>query len=150
MSKLHALRQVKRELNDIKERSYYEYDRKYSDIYNACVDLDNNYNDIYLCDYIQEQNFVNEDEVEEFLIRENSDSLARLRCFMGDTYDDTLYRINGYGNLENVDNDDLNCLCDELIEQIEDYIDEEKQEVMWGKNGRNFCYLLYERNEKIA
>lgn len=130
MSKLNDLRQVKRELKDIKENFDYDYEKTYANIYNACVDLDNNYGDIYLCDFIQEQNFISADEVEEFFIRENADSLTRLRYFIGNTYDDTIYRIDAYGNLANVDSSNFKCLIDDLIEQIDDYINEEKQAVM--------------------
>ena len=44
MSKIAALRKVKRELNYIKKNFTYDKLSDYNKIYNACVDYDNNYN----------------------------------------------------------------------------------------------------------
>lgn len=125
MSKISALRKLIRTLTEIKNNLSYEYEEDYSKIYNACVDVDNNYNGIYLTDHIMEQNFVNDDDME-YLIKQNSDSIDRLRCFIGDTYSSDLYRIDGYGNLANVEQSDLEDLCDELIDMAKDYIEEER------------------------
>ena len=70
---------------------------------------------------------MNEDEISEIFIPQNSDSLARLRCFIGDTYSSDLYKIDGYGNLQNIDKSDLECLCDELIGMLRTNLKELKQ-----------------------
>ena len=64
-------------------------------------------------------NFVDE-EIMEYLIKENSTSLSRLRCFIGDTYDNNIYKLDGYGNLENVSNDDFEYCIDECIEKLKE------------------------------
>lgn len=50
---------------------------------------------------MEEQNYVTSDD-EDMVISENSDSIDRLRYFIGDTYSADIYRIDGYGNLEKV------------------------------------------------
>jgi len=115
MSEITDKRNLIKTLKDIKENLSYDYQKSYNQIWNACVEVDNEYGEPYLCDYISEENYVNEDEISEIFIPQNSDSLARLRCFIGDTYSSDLYKIDGYGNLQNIDKSDLECLCDELI-----------------------------------
>lgn len=124
MSKLAALRKVRKELTNIKKNFTYDKLADYNKIYNACVEYDNNYSDLYLCDYISDQNFETDDFVSEFLIPQNSDSLARLRCFINSTYDDNLYKIDGYGNLDNVESGDLEDLCDELLKMVNESLEE--------------------------
>ena len=106
----------------------YLYDEEYSKIYNACVEVDNKYQkEPYLCDYINDQNFVADDEEMDYLIKQNSDSLERLRYFIGNTYRSDLYQVNSYGNLTNITRDDLKTLCDELIQMLNENIKELKQ-----------------------
>ena len=98
MSEISDKRKLLRTLKEIKENLSWEYDKEYNKIWNACAEIDNEYGEPYLCDYISEENYVQEDEIMEFLIKSNSDSLDRLRCFIGDTYSADLYRVDGYGN----------------------------------------------------
>ena len=127
MSEISDKRKLLRTLKEIKENLSWEYDKEYNKIWNACAEIDNEYGEPYLCDYISEENYVQEDEIMEFLIKSNSDSLDRLRCFIGDTYSAALYRVDGYGNLQNIDRSDLECLCDELIDKLNTNIKELKQ-----------------------
>ena len=77
-----------------------------------------------MCDYVQEQDIVTEDEVVGNLLPQNDDDLARLRCFINTTYDDSIYRIDGYGNLDNVSHNTISDLCDELITMVDREIKE--------------------------
>lgn len=106
------------ELLSLKSNLGYDMQGNYSDLWNLCVDYDNEHSDLYLTDRITEENYV-DDELLEYLIKENSTDIRRLRCFIGDTYDDNIYRLDGYGNLANVEKDDFECLIDELIGTIE-------------------------------
>lgn len=63
----------------------------------------------------------------DYLIKQNSDSLERLRYFIGNTYRSDLYQVNAYGNLTNITRDDLKTLCDELIQMLNENIKELKQ-----------------------
>ena len=78
-----------------------------------------------MVDYIREQEFVDDDDMKYWIEQANND-VDRLRCFIGDTYSDTIYKLDGYGNLENVDRGDFECLCDELIDILRDNIKELK------------------------
>lgn len=112
MTKRGVLKSLKEVKEDIPNNTNYE---NYHNIYNACVDIDNEYPNLYLVDYIWEQNFIVDEEDERIVIEHNSDSLDRLRCFIGDTYHDDIYQIDGYGNLSNVSDGDMEILCDDLI-----------------------------------
>lgn len=128
MSEISDKRKLVRELETIKDEMSYLYDEEYSKIWNACVDIDNKYQHApYLTDYISEQNFVGDDDLMDYLIKENSSSLERLRYFIGGTYHSDLYRVNAYGNLTNIDKSDLIDLCDELIDMLKVNIKELKQ-----------------------
>ena len=127
MSEINDKRKLLRTLKEIKENLSWEYDTDYNKIWNECSEVDNKYGDPYLCDYISEENYVQNDELMEFLIKNNSDSLDRLRCFIGNTYSADLYKLDGYGNLQNIDKSDIECLCDELINKLNANIKELKQ-----------------------
>ncbi len=106
---LKFLREIKKDIPNNTKLENYE------NIYNACVDIDNEYPNLDLVDYIWEQNFIVSEEDEKLAIENNSDSIERLRYFIGRTYSDDLYKINAYGNLSNVSDGDMCSLCDDLI-----------------------------------
>ena len=109
------------ELLELKNDLSYDQSGNYSKIWNACADYDNNHRGVYLTDRIIEKDFVTE-ELLEYIVKENATDLSRLRYFIGDTYDDDIYRLDGYGNLANVDTDDFEDLIDELTEYLADDI----------------------------
>lgn len=109
------------ELLELKNDLSYDQSSNYSKIWNACADYDNNHRGVYLTDRIIEKDFVTE-ELLEYIVKENATDLSRLRYFIGDTYDDDIYRLDGYGNLANVDTDDFEDLIDELTEYLADDI----------------------------
>ena len=100
MSLINDKRRIIKELNDIKETIDCGTEDEYKKIYNACSADDD------ILDYLEEQNYVTSDD-EDMVISENSDSIDRLRYFIGDTYSADIYRIDGYGNLENITSEDL-------------------------------------------
>ena len=124
MNRLYALKNLKKQLEEISQEESYDVQSDYNNIWNACAEYDNCFNDLYLCDYVQEQDIVTEDEVVENLLPQNDDDLARLRCFINTTYDDSIYRIDGYGNLDNVSRITISDLCDELITMVDREIKE--------------------------
>ena len=64
-----------------------------------------------------------DDEVLEYIVKKESlGGISRLRCFIGDTYDANLYRLDGYGNLANVDNSDFEYLIDDIVQSLEEDI----------------------------
>ena len=119
MSSISVKRQIIKSLNEIKENITYASEEDYKKIYNACS------NDDDILDYLDEQNYVTSED-EDRVISENSDSIDRLRYFIGDTYSAEIYRLDGYGNLENVTGDDLQGLCDDLVKELKSQIQELK------------------------
>lgn len=109
------------ELNHKKENLSYDDNKNYSDIWNLCSDYDNNHHGIYLTDRIQENDFVDE-EVLEYIVKERATDLGSLRCFLGQTYDADLYRLDGYGNLANVERGDFENLISDLVSELENTI----------------------------
>lgn len=105
-------------LNEIKENITYASEEDYKKIYNVCSNDD-------ILDYLDEKNYVTSED-EDRVISENSDSIDRLRYFIGDTYSAEIYRLDGYGNLENVTGDDLQGLCDDLVKELKSQIQELK------------------------
>ena len=124
MSEISDKRKLIRDLKEIKDNLSWNLDEEYTNIYNTCVECDNKYGEPYLCDYICEQDFVEDDEYLDELIKHNSSSLERLRYFIGDTYHAELYRVDAYGYLVNVERSDLADLCDELVDMLKDNIKE--------------------------
>ena len=119
MSLINDKRRIIKELNDIKETIDCGTEDEYKKIYNACSADDD------ILDYLEEQNYVTSDD-EDMVISENSDSIDRLRYFIGDTYSTDIYRIDGYGNLENITSEDLKDLCDDLVVQLRTQVQELK------------------------
>lgn len=111
MSLINDKRKIIKALNEEKEKIDYASEEEYKKIYNLCS------SDEVLIEYLDEQNFITSDD-EDRVIAENSDSIDRLRYFIGDTYSAEIYRIDGYGNLENVTSEDLKDLCDDLIHEL--------------------------------
>ncbi len=109
------------DLLDLKGSLSYDQSNNYCKIWNLCADYDNNHQNVYLTDRISEKDFVTEDLLE-YIVKENATDLSRLRCFIGNTYDDDIYRLDGYGNLANVETGDFEDLIDELTEYLADDI----------------------------
>lgn len=108
-------------LNEKKENLSYDAERNYTDIWNMCADYDNEHRGVYLTDRITQHDFVGDEELE-YIVKEQATDLSRLRYFLGDTYDANLYRLDGYGNLANVEKDDFESLIDDLICDLENDI----------------------------
>ena len=119
MSLINDKRKIIKALNEEKEKIDYASEEEYKKIYNLCS------SDEVLIEYLDEQNYITSDD-EDRVIAENSDSIDRLRYFIGDTYSAEIYRIDGYGNLENVTSEDLKDLCDDLVAQLRTQVQELK------------------------
>ena len=105
----------------------YDYDETYSNLYNTCIEYMNETQDFDL-DYLFEE-FINYEEAEERTKYELENyGLERLTYFLGDVsfYMANLFRINGYGNLENITKEDLEMLKEDLINCINDKLESEE------------------------
>lgn len=120
MSSINNKRTIIRSLKDIKDNILYASEDDYKAIYNICSEDDE------ILEYLEEQNYITSND-EDRVIAENSDSIDRLRFFIGDTYSAEIYKLDGYGNLENVTGEDLQDLCDDLIKELRRQIEGLKQ-----------------------
>lgn len=122
-------RQLIDDLAELKENLSYDNQKSYFDIWNLCADYDNEYNDgLYLCDMIQEREFVTDEDLEHY-IKEHATDISRLRHFINDTHEDDIYMFDGYGNLQNVDKEDFEGLIDDLIYRIQEDMKHRSKEI---------------------
>ena len=118
-----------KKLKELKERIEnveinYNYEESYTNLYNTVIDYMNDTQDFDL-EYLFED-FINYETAEEIAKNElNNGGLLRLNYYLGDTnLNDEIFKLDGYGNLENITIDDLNNLKDEIIENINDKLGE--------------------------
>jgi hypothetical protein len=125
-----ARRKTIAELDELKENLWdSNADKNYSMLWNICAEYDNDQHDnLYLTDIIQEAEFMDEYLLEDYFqnVLAKEPNLARIRHFIGDTYDDTIYKFDGYGNLANVDKDDFTEVIDNVQDKLLEAIAPEK------------------------
>lgn len=109
----------------------------YSTLYNACMDYDYSLEDLFY-------DYIDENTAEEMAKHELEEGwLARLYYFLGDVNPNAceLYRLNGYGNLEEARYSDIEDIIDEIENRIgEDDEDEEEEKQIEDTNG-NVCTI---------
>lgn len=115
-------RETIKKLEDLRgELPNMDYENIYCDLWNILADYDNEAQDnLYLCDALNEIVEFVDDEIMEYLIEACGNDIDRLRCFIGDTHSSSLYKVDRYGNLENVNDDDFIYCIDEIIERIKE------------------------------
>ena len=119
---IKKLQDLRDKINEIEIT--YDYDETYTDLRNTCIDYMNETQDWKLDYYFED--FVDY-EIAEDIARDQLErgGLIRLYYFLGDAnLNNSMFRIDGYGNLEDVDITDLQFLKDEIIEYIDDAIKE--------------------------
>ena len=119
-------------LKELKERIEeveidYDYEKSYHELYNIAIDYMNETQDWSLEDYFNE--IIDYELAEEIAKREiEQGGLIRLYYFLGDAnLNNELFRIDGYGNLEDLEKSDLDYLKETLLEEIENKINEESE-----------------------
>ena len=115
-----------KDLNEVKENLGVFTKDNYEKIYKILEDFD----DENCTDYIGElhqSDFLEDDDLDYFLKKEIEGGVDRLRCFINDTYSDDMYKLDGYGNLANITQDDFENLIDDLTYQIKQDIEDLKQ-----------------------
>lgn len=119
------LQELKQKIKNIEIN--YNYNEVYLDLYNACIDYMNNtqswdfeclFEDIIDYDYAEE---MAKWELEQ-------GGLIRLYYFLGDAnLNNDLFRIDGYGNLTDINKEDLEDLQQEILDMIEDLENKEEE-----------------------
>lgn len=123
---MKELRELKERIENIKIN--YNYEESYTNLYNTVIDYMNDTQDFDL-DYLFED-FIDYETAEEIARNElNDGGLIRLSYYLGDTnLNDEIFKLDGYGNLENITIDDLNNLKDEILENINSKLAESEVE----------------------
>lgn len=129
---MKELLKVKEKLENLKNNLSYDLEENYCNLVNTLIDYDNETqgnNSIYLYDLLQESyDFIDNELLEELAKNEiKFGGVERLRYFLNDTYNDDLYLINGYGNLENVDNEKMKEAIEFVIDEINHKLDDLKE-----------------------
>lgn len=124
--KMKKVKELKERIENVEIN--YDYEESYTNLYNTVIDYMNETQDFDL-EYLFED-FIDYETAEEIAKNElNNGGLLRLQCYLGDTnLNDEIFKIDGYGNLENITIDDLNNLKDEIIENINDKLGESEAE----------------------
>ena len=122
--KERKLKELKENLESVEIT--YDYEESYNNLYNLIIEYGNNTQnwELGLEEYFND--IVNYDIVEEMAKHElETGGLVRLYYFMGDAnFNNDIFRINGYGNIENITKDDLDCLKSDLLEAINEKLKE--------------------------
>lgn len=103
----------------------YDYEDTYNNLYNTVIDYENDTQD-WDFDYLFKE-YVSYDLAEDIAKNElENGGLVRLYYFLGDAnLNNDMFRINGYGNLEDINKDDLEYLKDEILNIIDNKLEEE-------------------------
>ena len=123
---MEKLKELKERIENIEIT--YDYDTTYTELLNATIDYQNETQDWCfegcfedIIDYeIAEQQAEHE-------LKEGG--LARLYYFLGDAdCNNDIFRIDGYGNLTDVDKNDLEYIKEEILDIIDEKLEEQKEE----------------------
>lgn len=117
------LKELEEKINDIKIT--YDYEGTYSNLYNAVIDYENETQD-WDIDYLF-QDIVTYDVAEDIARNElEKGGLVRLYYFLGDANcNNDIFKIDGYGNLQDIDKDDLEMLKNDILYLINKKKEEE-------------------------
>ena len=123
---MKELKEVKERIENIKIN--YNYEESYTNLYNTVIDYMNNTQEFDL-EYLFED-FIDYETAEEIAKNElQNGGLLRLRYYLGDVnLNDEIFKLDGYGNLENITIDDLNNLKDEILKNINNKLAESEAE----------------------
>lgn len=112
----NKLKELKKNIEEIKIT--FDYEDTYSKLHNEVIDYMNDTQDFDF-EYLFEDYYYY-DTVEDIAKQEiDRGGLIRLYYFLGDAdLRSDIFRIDGYGNLANVDKDDLECLKDDILAMI--------------------------------
>ncbi len=105
----------------------YDYEETYNNLYNAYIDYENETND-YDLEYLFED-IIDYDMAEERARYElEQGGLIRLYYYLGDAnLNNDIFRVDGYGNLSDIQKEDLELLKEEILDAINDKLESEVQ-----------------------
>lgn len=119
---MNELKELKEKIENIEVS--YDYEETYTKLKNAIIDYMNDTKD-WDFEYIGEDIIDYELAEDQAKYELENGGLARLYYFMGNAnMNNELFKINGYGNLEDIDIDDLNNMKEETLDLINDKLEE--------------------------
>lgn len=120
---MESLKELKERIENIEIT--WDYETTYSELYNACIDYMNDtqtgdfeciFDEIYFYDTVEE---IAKEEIEQ-------GGLQRIYYFLNNAdLNQDIFRINAYGNLENISKDDLEEIKEEILETIDNLMENE-------------------------
>ena len=120
---MKKIEELKKEIEKIDVS--YDYEQTFNNLYNACIDYMND-TQTWDFEYLFEDIF-SYDTAEEIAKNEiEQGGLIRLYYFLGDAnLNHDLFKLDGYGNLEDITKEDLNNLKEEILNKINEILEEE-------------------------
>lgn len=118
---MEKLKEFKEKIENIE--SSFDYDDYYTELYNTTVDYMNETQD---CDFEYLFDEIISYDVADDIARSELDNggLIRLYYFLGDAnLNNDVFRIDGYGNLTDIDKDDLDYIKEQIIDLINDKLE---------------------------
>ena len=122
------LRQLKiktiEKLNELKNNLSYDNEENYCNMVNIMIDYDNEaQDDLYLHDSINDNVEFLDEELLKYYIEYQFKTFGTERLFYMTQcleYSDSLYKVNAYGNLENVEKDDFIYCIDSALDKLKE------------------------------
>ena len=122
------MEKLKELLNDIENIEItYNYEESYNNLYDRITDYENDSQDFDFDTLFED--IISYETAEEIAKREiENGGLIGLYYFLGDAnLNNSMFLLNGYGNLEDIYKDTLDNLKEEIIDLINDKINENKE-----------------------
>lgn len=115
-------------LTELKNNLSYDNEENYCNMVNIMIDYDNEaQDDLYLYDNARETVDFVDDELLGYYVDYQLKTFGHERLFYMTRcleYSDSIYKVNAYGNLENVDKDDFIYCIDEALEKLKESLKE--------------------------
>lgn len=122
---MEKLKELKETIENIE--SSYDYDTYYTELRNATIDYMNDSQD---WDFDSVFDDIIDYEIAEDIAKNELDNggLIRLYYFLGDAnLNNDIFKIDGYGNLTDIDKDDLDYIKEQIIDLINEKLESEDQ-----------------------
>ena len=127
MNEIYARKKLIHQLNDeVKDIESKIKKEVFENIKNIIYDFNGDHSTCYYDDLRDISDILDDDDLDYWLEEAAKEGIDRVRCFVADTYSDDIYKLDGYNNLANVTDGDLESLVYDLTEKIKDDIEELK------------------------
>lgn len=110
-----------KKLEELQSNLGYDTEETYCDMYNIMADYDNDaQDDLYLCDKLRDNLDVLDEELVQYYFQNNQGLERLFYATRGIEYADSIYKVNAYGNLENITTDDFKWAIQETIDALQE------------------------------